>query len=503
VNIGQAKIHATQFAMASPYLNMEEPEVEITTVGSWNQTLSRLQLAPATLATTSFAIQADNFLLAIPQNGPMEIGGTVNYQGDLGRMQQWFADRTKPQAWAMGGQLVGNMQFKQTGDMVNYEASADINNLSMADSTGGRFQEPVVKLSARGNYETKAKLLKLEQAQIASTFIAAATAGSYAQSGTQSQADFSGQLSYDLDRTCSLMRPYLGSNVRVVGGGTTPFAWRGPMSLDKGQANAALKWDAADIYGFQVGPGEIKPILTNGMLNIEPMELAVSRGTVFLAPKIRLSPDPMELTMPPGALIRQVQINQRMCSFFLKFIAPVLADVTSAQGAFSIDLDECRIPLSDPAKGTVAGKFIIHSIEIGPGPLIRELSTLMGRETPAKLKREGVVPFQMVNGRVYHKDMELIFPDFTIRTYGSVGLDQTLAIVTEMPVPPKWLENNPAAPALRNQIIKLPIAGTLQKPQLDRAEMDKVSQQFIRNAARNMLEEGLNKGLDQLFRPQK
>ena len=156
----------------------------------------------------------------------------------------------------------------------------------------------------------------------------------------------------------------------------------------------------------------------------------------------------MELTLPPGHLVQQVQINPRMCTFFLKFVAPVLADVTSAQGAFSIDMDNCRIPLSDPAKGTFAGKFIIHSIEIGPGPLIRELAVLMGKETPAKLRREGVVPFQMVDGRIYHKDLELIFPDFTIRTYGSVGLDQTVAIMTEMPVPPKWLENNPLARGL-------------------------------------------------------
>jgi translocation and assembly module TamB len=83
-----------------------------------------------------------------------------------------------------------------------------------------------------------------------------------------------------------------------------------------------------------------------------------------------------------------------------------------------------------------------------------------------------------------------------------VGLDQTMAIMTEMPVPPKWLENNPLAPGLKDQIIRIPLAGTLQKPQLDRAEMDKISRQFIRNAARNMLEDGLNKGLDRLFQSQ-
>jgi hypothetical protein len=243
--------------------------------------------------------------------------------------------------------------------------------------------------------------------------------------------------------------------------------------------------------------------LAGGVLQIEPAELTVSQGKLFLAPKIRLSPQPMELTLPSGPLVRQVQINPRMCAFFLKFIAPVLADVTSAQGAFSIEMDSCRIPLSDPAKGTFAGKFIIHSIEIGPGPLIRELAVLMGRETPAKLRREGVVPFQMVDGRIYHKDMELIFPDFTIRTYGSVGLDQTVAIMTEMPVPPKWLENNPLAAGLKDQTIRIPIAGTLQKPQLDKSVMEQLSRQFIKTAAKNMLEDGLNKGLDQLFKQQK
>ncbi len=503
INIGQAKIHCTQFALASPYINMQEPEVELSAAGSWNQAQYRLQLAPAALATTSLAVQADNFLMAMPQNGPFEISGTVKYQGDLGRLSQWFADRTKPPSWAMGGQLVGNLQFKQASNLIQYEAAADVNNLVMADSSGGKFQEPLIRMSARGDYETHSGLIRLEQAQIASSFVAAAAAGRYAQVDNQSQADISGQVSYDLDRLCGLLRPYLGPNILIAGRGASPASWRGPLSLASGQANAALKWNAADIYGFQVGPGEIKPVLAGGVLQIESTELDVSRGKVYLAPKIRLSPQPMELALPPGPLVRQVQINPRMCAFFLKFIAPVLAEVTSAQGAFSIDMDSCRIPLSDPAKGTFAGKFIIHSIEIGPGPLIRELAVLMGRETPAKLRREGVVPFQMVDGRIYHKDMELIFPDFTIRTYGSVGLDQTLAVMTEMPVPPKWLENNPLAPGLKDQTIRIPIAGTLQKPQLDRSVMEQLSRQFIKKAAQNMLEEGLNKGLDRLFQQQK
>jgi translocation and assembly module TamB len=525
VNIGQAKIRAAQFALTSSYLNIQEPEIELSAAGSWNQRQRRLQLSQAALAAAGLALQADAFTVAAPQNGPFEISGTVKYQGDLGRISQWFADRNKQPTWAMGGQFTGNLQFNQTTDLIKIEAAADVNNLVVADSSGEKFQEPLIRLIARGNYDSKAGLMQLEQAQIASSFVAAGIAGRYAQvekrvakadgrhnderdsspfspSPSSPQADIAGQVSYDLDRICALLNPYLGRNIRFAGRGINPISWRGPLTLAAGQANAALKWDAADVYGFQVGPGEIKPVLAGGVLRIEPTELNVSQGKVYLAPTMRLSPQPMELDVPPGPLVRQVQINPRMCALFLKFIAPVLAEVTSAQGAFSIDMEGCRIPLADPSKGAFEGRFIIHSIEIGPGPLIRELAVLMGKESPAKLRREGVVPFQMVNGRIYHKDLELIFPDFTIRTYGSVGLDQTLAIMTEMPVPPKWLDNNPLAPGLKGQTIRIPIAGTLQKPQLDRAVMDQLSRQFIRNAARNMLEDGLNKGLDQLFKKQ-
>jgi translocation and assembly module TamB len=503
VNIGQAKVSLNQFVMTSPYLNMDEPKIELLATGSWDQRQRRLKIAPATLTGSSLAIQADNLVMAMPQNGSLELGGTIKYQGDLGRVRQWFADRAKPPTWDLAGQAIGSVQFKQSAELVQYETAAEISNLAVTDSTGGQFQEPLVRLSARGDYATKAGLVRLEQAQIASSFVAANAAGRVDLAQDQTQANVDSQLSYDLDRLCGLMRPYLGQNVRFAGRGSSPATWRGPLSLDAGQASAALKWDTADLYGFQIGPGEIKPSLANGVLQIEPAEMSVNQGKMYLAPKVRLAPQPMELTMPAGPLLKQVEIDPHMCSLLLKYIAPVLADVTTAQGAFSIDLEGCRIPLSDPAKGDLAGKFIIHSIEIGPGPLIRELAVLMGRETPAKLRREGVVPFRMVDGRVYHQNMELIFPDFTIQTYGSVGLDQTVAIMTEMPVPPKWLENNPAAAALRNQTIRLPIAGTLQKPQIDRAAMQQASAQFIRSAAKNMLEEGLNKGLDRLFQQQK
>jgi hypothetical protein len=265
-----------------------------------------------------------------------------------------------------------------------------------------------------------------------------------------------------------------------------------------------LRWDEANIYGLQVGPGQLKAAMTNGLLKIEPLDLTVSQGRMHLAPTVRMTPDPIELTLPSGPLAQNIQIDPMICSTMVKYIAPALADVATAQGTFSIDLDGCRIPLSNLAQGELAGRFTIHTMEVGPGPLIRSLAVFLGRETPAKLRQESVIQFRMVGGRVYHQGLELIFPDLTIRTYGSVGLDQTMAIMAEMPVPPKWSQNNPiAAKALQGQTIRVPIGGTLSKPQLDQKVMQELTRQFMQKAAENMIQGEMNKQLDRLFGPKK
>ena len=295
-----------------------------------------------------------------------------------------------------------------------------------------------------------------------------------------------------------MLQPYIGQDIRIAGRGSSPASFAGPLSLDRARAGTGVRWDRADLYGVRVGPGELKANLAGGVLNVQPLDLDVSRGRVHLEPRLRLAPEPSELTMPPGRLAQRVQIDPAMCASLLKYVAPVLAGVTTAEGSFSIELERCRIPLDDPAKGELAGKLTIHSVQVGPGPLVRELAVLLGRAAPARLRRESVVPFQMVNGRVHHSGLELVFPDLTIRTRGSVGLDQTVHLLAEMPVPPKWLGNNPIGAALRNQTIRIPIGGTLSKPQIDRRVLDQLSRQFIENAARNVIQDEVNKRLKDL-----
>jgi len=498
------KLSAAPIISSSPWLNLNEPQLELTASGTWDAAGRRLEIAPASLTCATALVQADRLVAAVSDRGPLELAGTLKFQGDAARLRKWLSDPAKPASWQIAGQLGGSIHIEQTGDAIRGDALVEANNLAVVDASGQQFQEPSIKFSARANYDNRSGAIQIEKCEVASYALAANAAGRIAPVGGVNEAQIDAQIGYDLERLVGLLRPYLGPNVRIVGRGSTPAWYRGPFSAASGQAAGTVRWDRADLYGFAIGPAELKAAMADGVARIEPLDLSVSQGRLYLTPSVRLTAAPVALDLPKGPLAKQIQIDPRMCASMLKYIAPVLADVAVAQGAFSIDLEGCRVPLGQPAKGEVAGRLLIHSVEVGPGSLVRELAVLLGRAAPAKLRRESVVPFRMVGGRVYHENLELIFPEFTIRTKGSVGLDQSLDILAEMPVPPKWIEKNPMlSQAMRNQTIRLPIRGTLSKPQLDQKTLADLNRQFLQKAAGSLLENELNKQLDRLFQPKK
>lgn len=494
--VSNGKLSVDQLQLHTTAWHVQDPRVELIVDGGWNQADARLELRSAQATSTAAAVQTQGLVLTWPASGKPELAGAVAYQGHLERLQTWWTDPAQPAAWRLGGQLAGTLQFQPSAAGFAAQVDSSITNLTVADASGQAFQEPQVQLVGRGTYQQQNGVFVVEQVKLTSHTLTVTGGGQYAATGEAGTVQADARAQYDLEKLSALLRSYLGDGIYAAGRGTCPVGYRGPATWSEGQGSAAFGWQWANLYGFEVSPGEIQASLAQGVLQVRPLDLTVSEGRVRVAAELRLAEEPMTLLVAPGRLADQIRINPRMCAHALQYIAPVLAGVATADGRFSIELDACRIPLGDLARGELGGRMIIHSVEVGPGPLVQELAVVLGRPYPAQLNRQSVVPFRLVDGRVYHQNLELVFPDLTIRTYGSVGLDKTLAIMAEMPVPPKWIGNNPLGTALKNQTIRLPIGGTLAKPAIDQATLANLSQQFVRNAAGSVIQEQLNKHQD-------
>ncbi len=403
------------------------------------------------------------------------------------------------------------------------------------------WTEKRLTLSGGGSYRHEADSAELKDLQLTSKALSLRASGKVAELTTQCNADVSGQIVYDLRNVTEWLRSYIGPGLQIDGRQTRPFALRGPLRTpgpapspteagapdaasspaaqglvsDELTGNAAFGWDAANVYGLPVGEGQIVAKLARGVVDVSPIDFTVSDGRVRLVPQLRLNDSPAMLVVEPGRIVSDLQLSPEMCDTWLRYVAPMLANSTRVDGRFSLDVTQASFPLFAPADGQVAGVLTIHGAHVRPGPLA-ELFVALARQVRMLITRQGAaagggqggwlqiaeqkVEFQMANGYVTHRGLTMTAGDMVIRTSGTVGVDQTLAITLEVPILDEWVERDRLLAGLKGQVLRVPIRGTFAKPQVDRRELERFAKRMAAQAAGRLIENELYRGLDELFR---
>ena len=515
VELTQAAVDVQQFRCWGQGLYLDEPRVRLGARGRWTAEPLRIEVPEAALEATAGSARLSQGVVAWRADGALEARGRVVADGDLARVAAWLQDPAVPPKLRLAGRVQAQADLDQSGDTIGARADATLTNLYFAAAGGQAWQEPQVRLQADGRYAPRDDRAELSRFDLSSQVLTLRAAGSLARLGTTRDVDLRGKIDYDLARLQPLVQAYLGPSVQVIGRESRDFRLTGPLmapvrgpaglahvpSLAQLTGDGSLGWQGLYAYGLQAGPGALQAQLARGVLRTSPIEFAVNEGRFRLVPQLRLDPLPRELTLEPGTVLDRVRITPAMCNEALMYAAPILAGVTTAEGRVSVGVQSSRIPLDQPARMDTAGQLVIHEVEVGPGPLVQALAVVLNRVEPARLKRESVVPFRVVEGRVYHEGLELAFPDLVVRTYGSVGFDQTLALMAEMPIPPKWLGNNTVGQALQGQTIRLPIGGTLAAPRIDERALQMAMGQVVQGTADTLIRGELNRQLDRLLGP--
>jgi translocation and assembly module TamB len=215
-------------------------------------------------------------------------------------------------------------------------------------------------------------------------------------------------------------------------------------------------------------------------------------------------------------VLENVAITREMCSGWLKYVAPLVAEATSIDGRLSLALQRAEFTPTDLTKQTVEGQLVMHKVEVGPGPLsnevigiVKQIEQIRKQDITQSVSSQNRVwmqlpqqqiSFAMVEGRVHHRDLRVDVGDATITTAGSVDVTGQLELVASMPIPDKWTEKGMLVSALRGQSLHFPVRGTVSKPQLDPSALRQLGRQTVESAAQNLLQQQLNKGLEKLFK---
>jgi len=550
----KSKFEMTQVDFAADGLSIREPRIVFVGDARWDRAASRLSSRSSTWQSSAVSIRVDHLEVDGAAARQPSATGKVALAADLSRLQGWF--RSPPAAherqWA--GVLTAEAELSHQAGVTTAEWEANMNDLVVTQPAASQllpvrggppagssprqtvWSEREVFLSGRGRHLARERRLELDRLEVSSdTLKLAETRGSIGLADGPLLVDLSGNVIYDLAKITALLQPYLGSEVQFAGTGTRPFAIRGPVtlasSLQQLTGNAGVGWSQASVYGLAVGQGDLTAELRDGVVHFAPFDLSLGQGRLKAKSRIELSaassrgagaspsagasplPYP-QLVVDPGRAVENVRLSAELCHSWVKYVAPLLAEATRADGVFFVDLTRCRVPLTDRRRASVAGKLAIQSAQVRPGPVAEQL-VLVAQQVEAIVKKRPLsalggqqlalnippqeVPFELHEGRVYHRDLRVTVGDVTVKTSGSVGLDSSLQMVAEIPIQEAWVARDRHLKALAGQVVKVPLRGTLKNPRLDRRALDDLAKQMVGSAAGSLLDDAINRGLQDLF----
>jgi hypothetical protein len=282
----------------------------------------------------------------------------------------------------------------------------------------------------------------------------------------------------------------------------------------------SVTWDDARLFGVEAEPGSLSAGWNGDEVQFAAHEVTVSGGKLGTLPKIVLEPS-ATLVTEPGPVLIDVAFTEQQCRGWMRFLSPLVANATSADGTFTLTVNAGRMELKDPNGADISGALQVHSARIGPGPLASQMigiaatiTQMATQRAPEWAEREvwltlpaQQVPFHVRDGRVLHEGLTVEIGDLAMTSRGFVGLDESLDVELEIPIPDAWLERSPVLSNLRGEVIRIRIAGTLDRPKIDRRALAEFGKRLGARAAggllQNLLERQLEKAAEKAARRRK
>lgn len=538
IHLRGAHYTLTDFGYDGYGLQIREPQItgQGECILDWYQV--RLQLPDMTLTSSSLAARGVRLDLLV-NSQDFQLTGDVAFRSDVNRVSRWFGAGQTEEGVHWFGAAEGTIQLTPVTGSFSGTIQAKIDNLIAArwDSARGStdeerwellWQEPVVVFDTRAVLDSNWESIRFDAIRLQSKALELNGSGTVADIYRTVELDLRGNWTPNWSAISAIAQGYSGRRVSLHGAPQAEaFRIQGPLFAPESPAGVAIDrrlvaeatagWDGGEVFGLAVGPATLQASLRESMITLNDPEIQIGPGKIHLRPIIDLRDQP-QLIVTQGKILETVDLNPEMCKGWIRFVAPLLAEATRAQGRLSVETDGLQLPLSQPWAGRGSGKLVIEQATIEAGPLGRQLVQLVNTvrhvaegnplesllnpntsplannaatgawlELPAQQ-----VPFQLDQQRFIHEGLTMNVAGLPVKTRGAIGIDGTLNLVAEIPVLERWIQRQPALASLKGTSIQVPIGGSLAQPRLDHRAVTQWTTQLLQRAAGGQIESQLH-----------
>ena len=529
IKFQETKYQVTDFVYSGYGLEATESTVVGDLAGRYVYETGMVEIPETTVSADSISARARN--LSLGYTNELQIAGDVAFRANVNRVADWFALSPTDDSifWFGDAEGVVNISSDVNGIAIVID-SFDINDMAAATQTinlqanagpiqnassGKRqwnalWRDAKVRLSGAVKLNHNFDAVTFNETAVQASSLSGVVTGTITDLYQTMNVDLAGAWQPDWNQINGLLLEMTGGAVKFTGSKAQQFKVRGPLfDANSGQpgsssawvpsdlfANAELHLDSGEILELPVGKTDFKVALNQGVAQVSTEGIPFAGGSVKVSPVIDLRTANPEMKIERTRVIDQVTLTAETARKWLKYVAPLVADATSAQGSLSVDINSATVPLLNAESMTANGTVHLSKSAVGAGPLaeqlldsVLQLRKLLKPDSAEKTVRTSIeikdqsVQFVVQDGRVYHKDMEFSHKELTIRTNGSVGFDQRLQMTAVIPINDDWIAGDKYLAGLKGQVLTLPVTGTVSKPVIDKTMVAQLSQDLIRKAA--------------------
>ena len=465
-----------------------------------------------------------------------QIANDILYSGDfavtgnLKRIGRWLPKSSTK----IDGDLNGMTKFEMDSNLNKIAVDGSISNLvvtqkpetpsfsnEQTNSAKVLFEDQKVKFDLLMNASADGNRVAVNKLSVVGSGTQLETNGNITFEESKTILDLTGKIRADLEKISERLKPIFGDNIQVTGMDESTFALSGPISdltlaqtsakntplVPNGlEGTAKLNWNEGKVFALPISKGALETKLKNSIVYVRPIDMLIGNGQLQLAPTIFLNSQPYRLQVPKGVVLNHAAIGPEVCRTWMRYIAPLLADATTAEGKFTLSLNQDLVmPLENPMSGTFAGRMAIDAITIGPGPLgqslistLRQTFALIGKgdklqslsDKPwLQLPRQSI-NVSLENGIIKHDQLMMNIGEVQILTTGSVSVNQSIDIQVIIPIKPDWISDRPIVKTVLGDAIRIPLRGKLNRPEMNSSFFTQLSKDMAKAAAGNLLENG-------------
>lgn len=537
VQLSDALIDVANLRAQAGNVLVDEPRVRLQGDCRWIAPAGALQSNQLELTTSSVALRSRDLQLQLPERGPAIAHGEVAFRANLERLAALAGMRRAPDAAWPQGEAVGTLSLQSdptqavadlqmSGEQVRWVKSDPASRTGVVEL----WSEPRAEASARLTFQHALDRLTADRLTLRGETVQIVGSIAIDQFRTEQAVRGDVQMTYAAAELAKLLAEYLGPGVRLDGANEARVQFAGRLSRDEAtklisassepphwsrdwQLTTEAGWSEGSLYGLTLGGARLQATLQGGQVVFSGVDVPLGQGRITARPRLKLDPPPALLELPAGPLVSRVAVSPEVTEAALKYAAPILVGATRSQGEFSVELDGGRIPCDDPRLADVGGRLMVHKLQILPGPTTQPLITtvrqlaalsrgqdLLGgapvRQGSGVTIADQAIDVRIVNGRVYHRQLEFLIDGVPVRSTGSVGFDETIDFVIETEIQEKWVRGSSTLRGLTGQVIQIPVQGTLTRWRVD----DRVLGQLLQQGAQQVIGNELNRALDRFLR---